>query len=445
MNLHTGTAEQRPQVVIVGAGFGGLNCARALAGKPVDVVLIDRRNYHVFTPLLYQVATSLLNPSDVAVPVRTLFRKASNVTFYETDVSGFDLEAQRVQTVEDLEFPYDYLVIASGSTTFYYGKEPLAERAYGLKDLPEALELRNHIIRCFDHAARIMEEEDVERWLTFAVVGGGPTGVEYAGALGELIRLVMLKDYPELPRDKIRIVLVEAGKGLLAGFSEDVTEVTRKSLNRFGVEVILNDPVESYEHDTLKLKSGKTLVTETVVWAAGVKPSPLSERLSENRTRLGRVVVDPYLRVEGRDDVFAIGDIASLEQDGSELPMLAPPAMQQGRYIARAVLDRVRGKEPKPFRYRDRGVMAVIGRNRGIARIGRFVVNGFIGWVLWLVVHIYFLIGFRNRLSVFLYWAWNYVFYDRPVRIVIPQPKRTRRRQNARRKRAGRASSKTRH
>lgn len=445
MNPQTGTAAARPRVVIVGAGFGGLNCARALGGKPVDVLLLDRHNYHVFTPLLYQVATSLLNPSDIAVPVRTLFRNAANITFYETEVTGVDHEARLVTTSDGLEIPYDYLVIASGSTTFFYGKEKLAERTYGLKDLTEALELRNHIIRCFDHAARIVDEEDVGGWLTFVVVGGGPTGVEYAGALGELIRLVMLKDYPELPRTKIRIVLVEAGKGLLAGFSENATAIARKTLDRFGVEVVLNDPVESYEQGTLKLASGKTFITETVVWAAGVRPSPLAGKIPGKRTPLGRLVVDEFLRVDGRDDLFAIGDIASFEQDGNELPMLAPPAMQEGKYIARAILDRVGGKTPRPFRFRDRGVMAVIGRNRGIARIGRFVVNGFIGWVLWLMVHIYFLIGFRNRLSVFLYWAWNYVFYDRPVRIVIPRPKRTRRRQHARRKREKRLFQRTRH
>ncbi|CAI2717598.1 NAD(P)/FAD-dependent oxidoreductase [Nitrospina watsonii] len=438
MDKNSRAGDERPKVVIIGAGFGGLNCARALAGHSVDVSLLDRRNYHVFTPLLYQVATSLLNPSDIAVPVRTLFRHSPNVMFYETEVTGIDFSAMRVHTVEDIDFEYDYLVIASGSTTHFYGNDPLAEQAYGLKDLTEALELRNHIIRCFDHASRLQEqgEKDIALWLTFVAVGGGPTGVEYAGALGELVRLVMVKDYPELPRDRIQIVLVEAGKQLLTGFSDDATDIARTTLNRYDIEVILNDPVKSYEHDTLSLASGKTLTTKTVIWAAGVKASPLAEKLEVEKTHPGRLVVDAFLRLQGQDRVFAIGDIASFTQDEQELPMLASPAIQQGRYVARSILRRVRWKKPKPFHYRDRGMMAVIGRNTGIARMGRFVVNGFVGWLLWLGVHIFFLIGFRNRLSVLLYWAWNYVFYDRPARIVIPRPQRKpRHRKNARRKR----------
>ncbi|MGP0566648.1 MULTISPECIES: NAD(P)/FAD-dependent oxidoreductase [unclassified Nitrospina] len=431
---HTPTGP--PKVVIIGAGFGGLNCARALSGHRVDVCLLDRRNHHVFTPLLYQVATSLLNPTDVAMPVRTLFRHSDNVKFYETEVTGIDFTAMQVHTVEGIDFQYDYLVIASGSTTHFYGNDLLAEQAYGLKDLPEALELRNHIIRCFDQASRLLErgEEDIEPWLTFACVGGGPTGVEYSGALGELVRLVMVKDYPELPRDRIRILLIEASGSLLGGFCDDATDIARDALKRYGVEVRLNDPVKAYEHDLLTLVSGTTVNTKTVIWTAGVKPSPLAENLSAERTAQSRLVVDEYLRLKEQDHVYAIGDIASCMHKEKELPMQASPAMQEGRHVARSILKRIRSKKPEPFRYHDRGTMAVIGRNTGIARIGRFMVNGFIGWLLWLGVHIFFLIGFRNRLSVLLYWGWNYVFYDRPARIVVPRIQRKQSRPHARRK-----------
>jgi len=408
----------RPRVVIIGAGFGGLSCAKKLAGRRVDVLLIDRNNYHLFTPLLYQVASSLLNPSDIAQPVRSMFRGSRNVRVLRAEVTGIDFDRKAVRTADGGEHAYDRLVIAAGSTTNYFGLESVERTALGLKDLPEALELRNHILSALEQATQAGEEE-AARWLTFVVVGGGPTGVEYAGALAELVRAVLPNEYPELAARTVRIVLVEGLDEVLPTFPGDLGREARRALAGRGIDVVTGVRVMDVgDGGSIVLSNGRELRAGTLVWAAGVKPAGLAEALDVPRSRSGRVEVDEYLRVKGRDGVYAIGDIASVIDDGREVPMLSAPAMQEGRHVARAIIDELEGGLPRPFRYRERGSMATIGRNAAVAELRGLHLKGFIGWLTWLVVHLYYLIGFRNRLTVLLGWAWNYIRFDRPVRII---------------------------
>ncbi|MCC6382174.1 MAG: NAD(P)/FAD-dependent oxidoreductase [Dehalococcoidia bacterium] len=408
---------QRARVVIVGAGFAGLSCAQKLAGKRVSVLLVDANNYHLFTPLLYQVASSLLNPSDIARSVRAIFRRSPNVRFRQGRVVAIDVGARTVRTADGGAILYDYLVLASGSTTNFYGMADVEERAFGLKDLPEALELRNHILGCLEVAARSSPTE-AEPWLTFLLVGGGPTGVEYAGALSELIDGVLPDEYPDLADRPIRIVLVEALDRVLPTFPEDLSRDAQAELRRRGVEVVTGVRVAAFAEDAVRLSDGSVIRSRTLVWAAGVRPSDLAGALGSVRSRSGRIEVDGFLRVRGLRDVFAIGDVASVLEGGQEVPMLSAPAMQEGRAVARNVLRAVRGQPGRAFRYRDRGSMATIGRNAAVAELGPVHLTGFAGWATWLVVHLYYIIGFRNRLAVLLGWAWNYVQSDRPVRII---------------------------
>ncbi|MEM7051198.1 MAG: NAD(P)/FAD-dependent oxidoreductase [Acidobacteriota bacterium] len=409
----------KPKVVIIGGGFGGLQCAKKLDGREVDVLLVDRNNYHLFTPLLYQVASSLLNPSDIAYPLRKMFRGSPNVRFRRSQVSDIDLDRQRVTTTGGDQLPYDYLVLAAGSESNFFGNREIARQSIGLKDLDEALQLRNHILTCLDKASRSRDADDIQRWLTFVIVGGGPTGVEYAGALAELFRLILRAEYPELADYRPRIVLVEAAERLLPPFAPRLGAYAEKVLRRLEVEVRTGVRVEDADDNSVTLSTGESIASRTLVWAAGVRPTDLAEEVAAERSRSRRLSVDAFLRLDGRDDVFAIGDLASVLEDGQELPMLSPPAMQAGRYVARRLLAQIRNRPlPKPFRYHDKGTMAVIGRNAAVAQTGRLRLTGFIGWLAWLGLHLYYLVGFRNRLAVVLSWGFNYVRSDRPVRII---------------------------
>jgi len=407
-----------PKVVIVGAGFGGLQCAKKLEGKPVEVTLLDRNNYHLFTPLLYQVASSLLNPSDIAQPVRSILRGHRNLVFRQAEVTGADFEAKVVHTKDSGDFAYDYLVIAAGSTTNFFGVASAEERAEGLKDLSEALGLRNHTLHCLEEAAATASLEEAKPWLTFVVVGGGPTGVEYSGALSELVRGVLPREYPELSRDDVRVVLVEGLPSLLPVFPEDLGDNARRALEARHVEVITGVRVTDATEDKVTLSNGEVIAARTLVWAAGVKPAELAAALDVERARNGRIEVDDALRVKGHKDVFAIGDVASFMQDGKQVPMLSAPAMQAGRTAAANILHAIAGEPLKRFHYHDKGSMATVGKGAAVAQVGRFHFHGYIGWLMWLGVHIYYLIGFRNRLVVLAGWAWNYVRSDRPVRII---------------------------
>jgi NADH dehydrogenase len=400
----------RRKVVIVGAGFGGLQCAKALVGEPVDVLLIDDRNYHLFTPLLYQVASCLLAPSEIAAPLRTLFRHAPNVRYRQGRVVHVDTAEKSITLADDDVLEYDALVLATGSTTNYYGKSDVEQQALGLKDLGEALRLRNHVLTCLERAVIEPEGDDRRRHLTFCIVGAGPTGVEYAGALAELVRLVLPREYPELDHRDVRIVLVEGTDRVLGAFPPRLSSYAQRTLEHLGVEVRLHSMVASADERSVTLVDGTHLPTYTMVWAAGVRPADVLDDAPR------RIAVDDHLRVPDADGVYAIGDVAAgHDRKGATLPMLATPAMQEGRYVAREIAV---GGSAGPFRYRNRGSLATVGRSAAVGKVGPFQFTGFFGWVVWLTVHFYYLIGFGNRVRVLARWAWYYLRLERPVRII---------------------------
>ena len=403
---------------MVGAGFAGLTLVRALRGKPVEVLLLDRRNYHTFTPLLYQVASALLDPSQVAHPIRGLLRGQANLEVRLAEATGVDLDRRRLRT-DVAEVPYDFLVLAAGSVNNYFGIAGLEQTAFGLKDLVQSMALRNQVIARFEEAAWTTDPERRRMLLTFAIVGGGPTGVEFAGALSELIRGVLTRDFPSVYIRETRILLVEAAGHLLGPFAEPLRESARRTLQRRGVEVLLDRQVKSAGPDFVELAGGERLAVGTVVWTAGVRASGLAAGLGAEVGRGGTVKVGRTLQLPGHPEVFVIGDLAAVEQDGSQLPQLIPPAMQEARHVARAILRLLAGEPAEPFRYADPGIMATIGRNAGLAEIGPLKVSGFPGWVLWLGFHLLQIVTFRSKLIVLVNWAWNYLFYDRPVRLLV--------------------------
>ena len=414
-------ADQR--VVIVGAGFGGLACARKLDGAPVQVLLLDRHNFHLFTPLLYQVATGLLNPSDIAYPLRAIFRRSRNVRFRQATVDGVDLGRRVVRLTDGAELPFDYLVLATGSVDNYFGNEAVARVSIGLKALADATRMRNHVLTCLERADAETEPEARRALLTFVVVGGGPTGVECSGALAELMDIVAGKDYHQVSRDEIRIILVEGADRLLNAFSPHLGHYAQRILTRRGVDIRTRALVKAADARSVTLADGTRIDCETIIWSAGVRPNDEVVDASLARFRNHRVTVDAWLRVPGATGVYAIGDVASPKLgDQGELPMLSPPAMQGGRYVAQTIVDAVRGlqRERSPFHYLDKGTMATVGRNAGVTHLpGGLEFTGFIGWLTWLFVHIYYLIGFRNRISALGSWAWDYVRHDRPIRIIL--------------------------
>jgi NADH:ubiquinone reductase (H+-translocating) len=402
----------RPRVVIVGGGFGGLACARKLAGKPVDVTLVDSHDYHLFTPLLYQVATALLNPADIVYPFRAVLRRARNVAFHQAKVTGADFERRVVVTARGVELPYDHLVLATGSVSDFFGNPALAESTLGMKTLEQAQRLRNHVLACLERAAQEPDAEGRRPWLTFVVAGGGPTGVEFAGALVELRRLVG-REYREFSGDEMRIVIVEGADRLLPAFPDKLGRYAQNVLQRRGAEIRAGALIATASADSATLGDGETIPARTVVWSAGVRAAGSPDTGELERGRSARLVVDERLRPAGLADVHVVGDLAAGE------PMLSAPALQQGRYAARAILAAIRGEpEAAPFRYRDKGTMAVIGRNAAVAHVAGLQLTGFLGWFAWLGVHLYFLVGFRNRVAVFFHWGWEYVVRDRPTRMI---------------------------
>lgn len=409
-----------PHVVVIGAGFGGLRAALAFRNKPVQVTLVDRNNYHLFQPLLYQVATSTLAPNEIAYPVRATLRQAKNLHFHLGEVQAVDLPGRQIQTSEG-SLPYDYLILAVGGETNFFGNHALAKKSFGLKDLEEATNIRNHLLRQFEAAVLEQDPQKRRAMLTFVVVGGGPTGVESSGAISELIRTVLHKDYPTLNMEDMRVLLLEASTGLLLHMPKELGENTLKVLRRKHVEVQLGAAVASYDGNSVLLKDGTEIPARTLIWAAGVRAASLLDSLGLEQDRLGRVVVEPSLNVPGRPEVFVIGDAAALEGvDGKPLPMVAPVAMQQAQVAADNILALIDGKPLACFKYRDPGIMATIGRNQAVAWIGPWKMHGFLAWLMWLGVHIFQLIGFRNRLAVLMDWAWSYLFYERAARLIDP-------------------------
>jgi len=407
----------RPRVVVVGAGFGGLWAARALARAPVDVLIVDRHNYHLFQPLLYQVATAGLEPESIARPIRTILRKQRNVDFRLTEVTGVDLARRELATAGG-PIGYDYLILAMGGETNYFGLDGLRRHAFGLKDIDEAELIKNHVLACFEHA---MTEPDADRrraLLTFVLVGGGPTGVEMAGALSELIRLVLVKDYPRLNVKDVRVLLLEATDRLLAAIPAPLAEAAAKKLWDKLVEVRYGAAVADYDGQAVQLKGGEVIPARTLIWAAGVRAASLAAKLGLPTAAQGRVRVEPTLQVAGHPEVAVIGDAAYVENDGKPLPMVAPVAMQMAQVAATNIRRGLAGQPPVAFRFRDPGTLATIGRNAAVAYIHGFSFRGFPAWVVWLVVHLIQLIGFRNKLVVLINWAWDYLFYERGARLI---------------------------
>ena len=408
----------RPRVVIIGAGFGGLKAARTLASAPVDVLLVDRHNYHLFQPLLYQVASAGLEPEETAYPIRGILRRQRNARFLLAEVERVDLAARQVVTNEGV-VTYDYLVLAAGSVTQFFGMESVAQRAFGLKDLMDAIRLRNHVLTMFEQAARSAELEKCVRLLTFVIVGGGPTGVELAGAFRELYNHVLARDYPALDFRQVRVVLVEATDRLLTALAPELGEEAVRTLKSMGVEVRLGAALAGADDDGIIFKDGSRLDCATLVWAAGVRGSPLGDTLGLAACRGSRVCVEPSLQVTGHPEVYAIGDLAYLEAPGGQAyPMVAPVAIQQGEAAARNIVRQIQAEPPQPFRYQDRGTMATIGRRAAVAQVGGLKLTGGLAWLAWLFVHLMSLVGFRNRVLVFLNWAYGYLSYDRGARII---------------------------
>ena len=401
----------------MGAGFGGLRVARALRRAPVQVILLDRNNYHLFQPLLYQVATAGLEPEQIAKPVRSILRGQKNFDFRMVEVTAVDLVQRRLETNAG-PIAYDFLVLAPGGETNFFGLETVAKHGLGLKDIPDAVAIRNHVLTCFEQAMLEADPEQRRARLTFIVVGGGPTGVEMAGALSELIRLVLVKDYPRLNIKDVRILLLEATDRLLAAMPERLREAAGKTLWRKYVEVRFGATVADYDGIRIRLKSGEIIPAYTVIWAAGARAAGLNDRLGLATARQGRIAVEPTLQVAGHPEVYVIGDAAYRETNGVPLPMVAPVAIQMAETVARNIVRTLRGAPLREFRYRDQGTLATIGRNAAVAHVFGLQLSGFPAWVMWLVVHIIQLIGFRNKLFVLLNWAWDYFFYERAARLI---------------------------
>jgi NADH dehydrogenase len=409
--------DRRPHVVIVGGGFGGLYAARALAGRPVRVTLLDRRNHHLFQPLLYQVATAALNPSDIATPLRSILRCAANVTVLLAEVEAVDLAARRLVLDGD-SMEYDALVLAAGAGHSYFGHDDWEPLAPSLKTLEDALEIRRRVLLAYEEAEREQDRAEQRALLTSVVIGGGPTGVELAGALAEISRETIARDFRLIDPTKARIVLLEGGPRVLAAFPDPLPARAAAALTRIGVEVRTGATVTRVTPDAVWI-GGEQIRARTVLWAAGVAAAPLTRTLGVPLDRAGRVHVERDLSIPGHPEAFAIGDLCAFTgDDGHALPGLAPVALQQGRAAARNVLHRLAGEPTEPFRYRDRGSMATIGRAAAVAVVGRFRLSGLVAWLAWLFVHIAFLIGFRNRFLVLFQWAWAYISWQRGARLI---------------------------
>ena len=415
---------RRPRVVIVGGGFAGLEAARALGEANAEVVVVDRTNHHLFQPLLYQVAMAVLAPTDIALPIRFLLRRQLNTSVLLDRIDRIDVERRLVRGESGRELTYDYLVVAAGARHSYFGHDDWEALAPGLKTIEDAREIRHRFLLAFEEAERCDDQEARQAWMTFAVVGGGPTGVELAGIVPDVTRHALRGEFRRIDTSAARIVLVEAGPRVLPSFPPALSERARRDLQALGVEVRTGAPVTLVTSEAVYV-GAERLATHTVFWAAGNTASPLGRTLGVPVDRAGRVLVRPDLSIPGHPEVFVVGDLAATTgADGALVPGVAPAAMQAGRAAARNILKALRGEPPKPFRYRDKGNLATIGRHRAVADFGRFQVTGYAAWWLWLFVHILYLAGFRNRLSVLFEWGYAYLTYRRGARLITTAERR---------------------
>jgi len=425
----------RKRVIIVGAGFGGLHCAKTLGspddGSPVEVTVIDRLNYHLFQPLLYQVAMAGLSATDVAYPIRAALHSKRNVSVLLAEVTGVDVAGRSVRLDDGTTLPYDYLVMAAGARTSYFGHDDWARFAPGLKDLDDALEVRRRVLNALEAAERASDPAERQRLLTFVVVGGGPTGVELAGAIADLSRDILAVDFKRLDRRAVRVVLVEMADRILTPFDPPLSDKARAQLEELGVEVRTGVRVESIDASGVRV-GGETVHAGTVLWGAGVRPSPLAAALGVPMDGAGRVIVGPDCAVPGHPELFVIGDMASFTPAGASAPLpgISPVAIQEARLVARNILDDVAGVPRRTFEYFDKGFMATIGRARAVAQLGRLRMSGLLAWLAWVFVHLWYLVGFRNRLAVFTNWIWAYVISRHGARVItgrsasrVPDPR----------------------
>jgi NADH dehydrogenase len=409
----------KPRVVVIGAGFGGLWAVRTLAKEPCNIMVIDRNNYHTFLALLYQVAAAELEAEDIAYPIRSIFRNLPTVDFALAHARRIDVENRIVET-DNQRFPYDYLIMATGSVSHTFGIQGAGDHAFFLKTLEEGVALKNHIICCFERATQRVDETGDAGLLTFVIVGGGATGVEYAGALSELIQGPMVNDYRNVDFQSVRIILLEGTEGLVGGMPPSIRAYTAERLGKMGVQVRLNTKVVEVTPESVVLGGEETIFTRTVVWTAGVQGEPLASLSGIPVGGDGRVTVLPTLQIPAHPEIYVVGDLARIDSDGHPLPMVAQVAIQSAVAAARNIGRRIARQEPLPFRYRDRGSMITIGRNTAGVAIGSRTFTGFSAWLLWLIIHLFNLIGFRNRIMVLINWAWDYLLYERAVRFVFP-------------------------
>lgn len=405
-----------PHVVILGGGFAGLQAAKSLARAPVRITLVDRRNFHLFQPLLYQVATAALNPADIAAPIRGILRRQKNVDVVLGEVERVDVDAKQVVLVDGV-LAYDYLLVATGATHSYFGRDEWAHVAPGLKTIEDALDIRRRVLFAYEAAERETDPERRRAWMTFVIVGAGPTGTEMAGALSEIARHALARDFRHIDPREARVVLVEGTDRVLPAYVPSLSQRARAQLERIGVEVHTGARVTAIDDSGVTI-GDERIEARTVVWAAGVAGSPLARSLGAELDRAGRVRVRPDLSVPGHPEVFVAGDLAALEQNGKQVFGIAPAATQAGRHVARTIQRALRGESGEPFRYVDKGSLATIGRRAAVADLRGLRLWGFIAWVTWLFVHVLFLVGFRNRLLVVTQWAWSYFTYERGVRLI---------------------------
>lgn len=412
----------KPKVIIIGGGFGGLAAAKKLKNKPVDVILIDKTNHHLFQPLLYQVATAGLSPAYIAFPLRSIFRKSKNVRVILGEVKRIDRKEKKVY-LNGENYSYDFLIVAVGAKHHYFGKDEWEKIAPGLKTLQDAINIREKILLAFEKAERINDPEEQQKYLNFIVVGGGPTGVEMAGAIAEIARKTLIEDFKKIDPTKAKVYLVEALDRVLPTYPPKLSQKAKEDLEKLGVKVLLNTKVTDINNDCVKL-NGKEIKAATIIWAAGNKANPLVQQLNCELDRMGRAIVSPYLHLKDDENVFVIGDAAAVyDEKGNTLPGVSPVAITEGRYVAKFILRKLKNKSSKPYKYFNKGSLATIGKAKAVADFGWLRFSGFFAWLLWVFVHIFFLIGFKNRFIVMIEWIFAYFTYQKSARLIVGEKK----------------------
>jgi len=412
----------KPKVIIIGGGFGGLSAAKKLKNKPVDVILIDKTNHHLFQPLLYQVATAGLSPAYIAFPLRSIFRKSKNVQVILGEVKRIDRKEKKVYLNGESYF-YDFLIVAVGARHHYFGKDEWEKFAPGLKTLQDAINIRERILLAFEKAEKINDPDEQQKYLNFVIVGGGPTGVEMAGAIAEIAKKTLIEDFKKIDPSKAKIYLVEALPRILPSYPEELSQKAKEDLEKLGVKVLLNTRVTELTKNSVKL-NGKEIHAATIIWAAGNKANPLIQQLNCELDKIGRAVVSPYLHLKDDESVFVIGDAAAVfDEKGNTLPGVSPVAITEGRYVAKFILRKLKNKKIKPYRYFDKGSLATIGKAKAVADFGWIRFSGFFAWLLWVFVHIFFLIGFKNRFIVMIEWIFAYFTYQKSARLIVGEKK----------------------